>query len=84
MRTESAIFEFDHLDSMFSYTRPAPTYIDNWGVITDLALTIAEKSAANPTAEILPVTPASAIFTASLGLNGSAEATRTDIWQRRR
>ena len=72
-----AIYEFDHPDRN-SYVRSGPTYIDKWGVITSLALTISEKSAANPTVELLPVTPATAIFTASLGISGSAEATRTD------
>jgi hypothetical protein len=55
-----------------------PTFIDKWGVITNLGLTVSERSAANPTAELLPVSPASAVFTASLGVSGSAEATRTD------
>jgi len=73
-----AIYTFDHPDPASSFTRPTPTYIDKWGVITNLALTIAEKSAANPTAELLPVSPASAVFTATLGVSGSAEATRTD------
>jgi len=70
-----AIYDFDHPQG---YTRMGPTFIDKWGVITNLGLTVSERSAANPTAELLPVSPASAVFTATLGVSGSAEATRTD------
>jgi len=72
-----AIYDFDHpADS--GVARTGPTYIDKWGVITNLGLTISEKSVAHPTAELLPVSPPSAVFTAALGVSGSAEATRTD------
>lgn len=70
----AAVYEFDHPEG---HTRTGPTYIDKWGVITNLGLTISERSAANPTADLLSVSP-SALFTASFGVHGSAEATRTD------
>lgn len=55
-----------------------PTYLDHWGVDTLLNLQVSEKSSVAPTADLMPTSPASAIFTAGLGVNGSAEATRTD------
>jgi hypothetical protein len=55
-----------------------PTYLDHWGVDTLLNLQVSEKSTLAPTADLLPASPANAVFSVGLGVNGSAEATRTN------
>jgi len=56
----------------------APTYLDHWGVDTLLNLQVSEKSSLAPSANLMPASPASAVLTVGLGVNGSAQATRTD------
>jgi hypothetical protein len=55
-----------------------PTYLDHWGIDTLLNLQISEKSSLSPSADLMPSSPASAVLTVGLGVNGSAEATRTN------
>jgi hypothetical protein len=53
-------------------------FLDKWGVQVSLTLTMMENSSLSPNAVWLPPSPPSSIFTLGAGLNGSAEATRTD------
>jgi hypothetical protein len=68
----------DALEDFYRVSRGNKTFLDNWGVQTNLDLTISEKGVINPTAELAPVTPADAVFTLGLGVSGSSEATRTN------
>jgi hypothetical protein len=68
----------DALQDFYDKTHGAKTFLDDWGIQTDLNLTISEKGELSPTAELTPVSPANAVFTLGLGVNGSSQATRTD------
>jgi hypothetical protein len=54
-------------------------FMNNWGALVALTLTVNEKSELNPTAVWTPLKPMSAMFTLGGGLDLSSQATRTDI-----
>jgi hypothetical protein len=68
----------DAIDHFYLTAGRGPTFLDHWGVDTLLNLQISEKSSLSPSADLLPASPANSILTVGLGINGSAEATRTD------
>ncbi len=68
----------DAIADFYDRARGEKTYLDGWGVQTDLNLTISEKGELAPSANIMPPSPASAVFSLALGVNGSSEATRID------
>jgi hypothetical protein len=68
----------DALQDFYDRTHGEKTFLDNWGIQTNLDLTISEKGELSPSADIMPVSPANAVFTLGLGINGSSQATRTD------
>jgi hypothetical protein len=62
------------LDDFYRISRSKKTFLDDWGVQTDLDLTLTEKGEIIPSAELTP----NPVFTLGLGVSGSSEATRTD------
>lgn len=61
----------------FYKTARGRTFLDSWGIQTNLTLTVSEKGEIAPNATLTP-NPASAVFSLGLGLNGSSEATRVN------
>ena len=68
----------DALQDFYERTRGRRTFLDTWGILTDLNLQIVEKGEVKPSVGLSPPSPASAVFTLGIGLNGSSEATRTN------
>jgi hypothetical protein len=54
------------------------TFLDTWGVQLNLSLQVEEKSSANPSANWMPLSPASAVFNLAGSATLSADATRQD------
>jgi hypothetical protein len=59
-------------------TRRQTAWLDNWGVQSSLTLQVTESGAVNPSAQWLPASPASAIFTLAGAGSLSTAATRIE------
>ena len=78
-RTLTAIItkDFDNAKRRASGRRYAD-FLENWGAQAALNLTFIEKTTVNPTASVMPASPAAAILTLADGVSGSSQATRIE------